>query len=60
MADAEHPLWRLLQTISYLVFATVFLWLNASSFDRTEMKTLIELAVVMLGSEFVRSRFVHK
>ena len=60
MADPEHPLWRLLQTISYLVFATVFLWLNASSFDRTEMKTLIELAVVMLGSEFVRSRFVHK
>ena len=56
MSHPGHPVWRLLTTLVYLAFACFFMWLNASSFDKTEMKTLVELAVVMLSVEGVKDR----
>jgi hypothetical protein len=36
--------------------AAGFLWLNASTFDHTEIKTLCELAVVIVSLETVKSK----
>ena len=56
MRDANHPIWRILQTAVYMAAAAGFLWLNASSFDATEITTLCELAVVIVSLETMKSK----
>jgi len=60
MNDPNHPIWRLLQTALYLTFASFFLWANATSFDSTEIKTLVELGAVMIAGEFVKNKIKKK
>ena len=56
MRDANHPIWRILQTAVYMAATAGFLWRNASSFDGTEILTLCELAVVIVSMETVKSK----
>lgn len=56
VADPHHPVWRWLQTVTYLGFAALFLWLNASEFDAGEVTTLMELGLLMAGVEGVKQR----
>jgi hypothetical protein len=51
-----HPLWRLLTMSVILGFLTVILWLNASNFDRTELTSILEMAIAIGGWELARSR----
>ena len=54
--DPKSPIWRLFNLIVVMFFVWLFAWSNASDFDETEIKMLIELACVMGGMEFVKSR----
>jgi len=51
---ADHPMWRLLQTTSYLLFAAFVMWLNASNFDETELKALFYIGTFMFAGEGVK------
>lgn len=53
---ADHPVWRLMTHGLYLSFATLFMWMNASNFDSTEMITIGEIALAALGIEFTKSK----
>lgn len=57
-----HPGWSILQQTIYLSFGGVFLWLNASNFDKTEIKTLMEMAGVVIAGEVVKNKLTsgHK
>lgn len=57
MTDPDHPIWRLAQTTLYLAFAAFFLWHNASDFDDTEIKTLVELGTIMFVGEGIKRKF---
>jgi len=49
-----HPFWqRLGFAVVVMGGATLFAWLNASNFDRTEIIMLSELAGVVLGREAI-------
>ena len=54
MNDPDHPIWRLFQAALYIGAAYVFLQMNASKFDITEVKTLMELGLVILVGEAVK------
>lgn len=60
MSDPHHPIWRLIQTAMYLFAAFVFLWMNASNFDHTEWKTLIELGAVIGGAELIKAKLSQR
>jgi|TARA_R110000824_G_scaffold86938_3_gene214692 hypothetical protein len=53
---ANHPVWKLLSHTVYLSFATLFLWINASSFDSTELITIAEIAGAAGGIEFIKAK----
>jgi len=56
MSSPDHPIWRLLQTVVYLIAGGVFLWMNATSFDAGEITTLVELGLLMFGVEGVKDQ----
>lgn len=57
MSNPDHPIWRLLQTIVYLIAAGVFLKMNATSFDWDgEGVVLLEMAVLVFGTEGVKQQ----
>jgi len=60
MTDPEHPIWQILQMVTYLGAAMLFMWLNASSFDETEIKTLTELAAVVFGGEWLKAKCTRR
>lgn len=51
---SDHPGWAILRLAVIMVPVTVVLWLNASRFDSTEIKALLELGIVLGGWEGVR------
>lgn len=56
LAPAGHPIWKLANLIVILVFLTVFLYLNATKFDQTEMKSIIYMAMALGGWEFAKHK----
>lgn len=52
----DHPVWKLISHSVYLSFATLFMWLNASNFDKTELLTLVEIAAAAGGIEYAKSK----
>jgi hypothetical protein len=52
--NPNHPVWRLLQTVVYLVFAAFIMWANASDFDETELKALTWIGGVMFAGEGIK------
>jgi hypothetical protein len=59
LSEPTHPLWSLIR-LSILMLSLVFvLWMNASSFDKTEIQTIVTMFMVAAGvegaSQFVRS-----
>jgi hypothetical protein len=49
MRDARHPVWILVRLVALFGFLYLFCWLNASEFDATEVKTILE---VLLADSF--------
>ena len=52
----DHPVWPIISSVVYLLFATLFLYLNASNFDSTELKTLGEIALASGAIEVVKKK----
>ena len=47
----DHPLWPTLRVFALTIAVTFLLWINASSFDETEVMTIVEIAVIVGGYE---------
>ena len=45
----SHPIWKTIDNSVMLAGLLFFLWLNASTFDKTEMVTVLELLVLFGG-----------
>ena len=53
--EPTHPLWATIRFVVLVVATSVILWLNASHFDETEIRTIVEIAIVAGGYETLGS-----
>jgi len=53
--NGKHPVWGIIRLAVIFVGLTLFLWLNSTSFDKTEITTILELLLVVGGFEAGRS-----
>lgn len=60
MPNQDHPIWFIGKALVILAFAALFAYNNANSFDETELKMLMELAVVLFGGAALESFFRKK
>lgn len=51
---SDHPGWAILRLAVIMIPVTVVLWANASKFDHTELKAMLELGIILGGWEGVR------
>tara|TARA_R110000824_G_scaffold54030_5_gene149135 strand:- start:1297 stop:1506 length:210 start_codon:yes stop_codon:yes gene_type:complete len=56
--NGGHPLWGIIRLAVIFTGLTVFLWLNSSSFDRTEITTIIELMLLVGGYDVAKRQFL--
>ena len=54
--NGKHPFWGILRMAVFFVGLTVFLWLNATTFDKGEVTTILELLLLAGGFEAVRHK----
>jgi fatty acid desaturase len=57
--DNEHPVWSLLRLVIMFTGITVFLYLNASVFDETEVATIVELMLLAGGFEMLKRKLAN-
>lgn len=57
MNDKNHPIWPLLRLVVMMASLTALLWLNASHFDATEVKTIIGMLIANVAAEGVPGLF---
>ena len=60
MPKADHPIWNIVRLIVMMTALTMILWLTASKFDSTEVKTIIGMFVASSGVEFFTKLFQGK
>jgi len=53
MGEAKHPIWTSLRLIVLMSTMSFVLWLNATNFDETEMKSIIWVFLAATGVEGV-------
>lgn len=58
--NGGHPLWGIIRLAVIFTGLTVFLWLNSSSFDRTEITTIIELMLLVGGYDVAKRVYGKK
>ena len=51
LAPKDHPVWPIIRTAVVLLALTIILWMNASHFDDTEIRTLVGMFFALLGAE---------
>ena len=51
MHDSSHPIWAIIRTAVLLLALVVVLWLNATNFDDTEIRTIIAMFLAAIGAE---------
>lgn len=49
--NGGHPFWGILRIAVIFSGLTLFLWMNATNFDKGEMTTILELLLVVGGFE---------
>ena len=54
--NGGHPLWGIIRMAVFFVGLTIFLWLNATNFDKGEVTTILELLLLAGGFEAVRHK----
>lgn len=60
MPDQNHPLWATVRFCALCVACTFVLWKNASNFDETEIKAILEIAIMAGGYEGIATFINHK
>ena len=51
MHDAKYPIWAIIRTTVMLIALVIVLWLNASHFDDTEIRTIVAMFLAAIGAE---------
>ena len=57
--DTEHPIWSLIRLVIVFAGVTIFLYLNASTFDETELTTIVELMLLAGGFEVLKRKLAN-
>ena len=57
--DTEHPVWSLIRLVIMFAGVTTFLYLNAATFDETEITTIIELMILAGGFEALKRKIAN-
>jgi len=57
--NGKHPFWGILRIAVIFLGLTLFLWINSTSFDKTEITTIIELMLLVGGLEVGRRVMVN-
>ena len=57
--DPEHPVWSLIRLVIMFAGVTTFLYLNASTFDETEVTTIVELMILAAGFEAIKRKVAN-
>ena len=52
LSDPQHPIWNLCRTIVVGGLAAFVMWLNASNFDHTEHKAILQMFIAYIGIDF--------
>lgn len=60
MKNADHPIWPIVRMALILGTLVFVLWMNASHFDDTEIKTILTMFFALLGAEGVSRAFAGK
>lgn len=60
MNDAKHPIWAIIRLAILMVSMVIALWLNATHFDKTEMRSIITVFLAAAGAEGVGQFFTRK
>ena len=55
-----HPFWNIIRLIVIFVGVTVLLYLNADKFDDGELRTILELVVLVAGFEVAKRSLLKK
>ena len=56
----DHPIWGLLRFLILMIGASFMLWISATEFDSTELKSIFGIGGLAAALEFWRSRQAHK
>jgi len=59
MHDPKHPIWAIIRTAIMLVALAFVLWINASNFDDTEIRTIVAMFLAAIGAE-TATKFMAK
>lgn len=51
MKNPDHPLWKLLRLLILMAAMTAILWVNASDFDVTEVKSVVMMLFALAGAD---------
>lgn len=60
MHDQNHPIWPILRMALILGTLVFVLWMNASHFDETEIKTILTMFFTLLGAEGIARTLAGK
>lgn len=60
MKDAKHPIWSLARLIVLMIALVITLWLNASHFDETELRSIITMFIAASGVEGISQFFARR
>jgi hypothetical protein len=50
LSDPEHPIWNISKYLVIFAFCILFAVINCSKFDKTEIKMLIQIFVLLFGA----------
>lgn len=57
MKNPDHPIWAVIRMSLILGTLIFVLWMNASHFDDTEIKTILTMFLALLGAEGLSKTF---
>lgn len=60
MKNADHPIWPIIRMTLILGTLILVLYMNASHFDDTEIKTILTMFLALLGAEGIVKTFAPK
>lgn len=51
MKNPNHPIWGIIRLAVLMVSLVIVLWMNATNFDETELRSIVIVFLVAAGSE---------
>jgi hypothetical protein len=60
LSAESHPIWKTIDNSVMLAGLLIFLWLNSSNFDKTEIMTVIEMGGLWIAMQGAKKLVVDK